>query len=389
MLLSLLNNNRISRVELARQTSLSTTTITNLVGELMEEGIVIEKGIEEVKGRRRVGRPRQVLNLVPGARYVIGVQIETGILRIVATNLFAEVIATNLSSFKIGASADEVLAQVVEIVDNLISSVSLKRSHILGVGVGTPGKVNFQHGLIVIAEGLGWEKVPVQTMLEERLSLPVVADNHIRAMAIGEAFFGVGRYANSLIFVYGGLEVGAGIIVGRQVFRGSNGGAGEIGHIVLIQEGELCRCGKRGCLETLVSETAIVQAAIKLAEVNPSGLLAENLKSENLLRPIEKVFNAAREGDIQALELIRQCAHYLGNVLSTLVKIINPELILLGGILGQGHDLILPAAEAMIQEMTLGSLGETVKIYPTGFGWRAGVIGAASLALMNLFYLES
>jgi glucokinase len=226
--------------------------------------------------------------------------------------------------------------------------------------------------------------------LQEKLNLPVVVDNNVRAMALGEAYFGAGRGADTLAFVYGRTGVGAGFVVGGDIFRGSNTGAGEIGHTIIIPEGgEPCRCGKRGCLETLVSENVILREADKIARANSDGLLAQLMKKETDLRPIERVFNAARQGDQDTRQMIAARACYLGIALANLVNILNPELILLGGMFAQGDDLILPVAEQTMRETAFAGLGEKVRVQTTSFGWRAGVIGASALALLRFFYQQS
>lgn len=206
-------------------------------------------------------------------------------------------------------------------------------------------------------------------------------------MAIGEAFFGVGREVNVLAFVYGRSGVGAGFVVNRQVFRGSGAGAGEIGHTIMISEGgQPCRCGQKGCLETLVTEPVILQRARELTEEHPEAILARNLAKNGTELDIDSIFDAAREGDEIILDLLEDQIHYLGIALANLVNILNPEMILLGGFFSQADDLIRPIACRVMRESAFCDLGEDVLVKPTSFGWRAGVVGAAALALMDLFY---
>jgi predicted NBD/HSP70 family sugar kinase len=215
-------------------------------------------------------------------------------------------------------------------------------------------------------------------------------DNNVRAMALAEALFGAGRGVNSLAFVYGRVGVGAGFVVGGQIFRGSSAGAGEIGHTIIIPDGgQLCRCGKRGCLETLVSETSLISQAEEIAAQHPDGLLNRHLHQNDDIRPIERIFAAARAGDQDTRTMIEQRACYLGMALANLVNVINPELILLGGMFAQGEELILPVAEKAMRELSFAGLGEKVRVQPTSFGWRAGVIGASALALSTFFYQQS
>jgi len=394
ILLSMLDEKRLSRVQLAQKTSLSTTTITNLIAELIEQGIISEEGIQNQKERRSVGRPRTDLQLTPDARFAIGVHIGIGLFRVAIVNLFAEIVHGEMEDFELSSPAEEVIARIAARIEKMIAESALERPRILGVGVGASGLVNYQTGVNLLAPNLGWLNVPIQELLEATLQLPVIIDNNVRAMAVGEAFFGAGRGVDSLAFVYGRAGVGAGFVVGGKLFRGSNTGAGEIGHTIILPEGgEPCRCGKNGCLETLVSETVILRMAKEIAQKNPGGLLAQQLNQDQVSIhspfPIEHVFNAARKGDIETRRMIEGRACYLGIALANLVNILNPELIILGGMFAQGHDLILPVAARTMREMAFAGMGEKVRVQTTEFGWRAGVIGASALALLRFFYQQA
>ena len=388
ILLSLLYEKQISRVQLARKTSLSTTTITNLISELIEQGIVVEEGVQTAEAPRSVGRPRTGLNLVPDARYAIGVHIGIGLIRVAVVNLLAEVLYNEIRYFDLQTPAEEVLRLISATIEEVIGCSRIARERILGVGVGASGLVNFQTGVNLLAPNLQWHNVPILETLQTALHLPVIVDNNVRAMALGEAFFGLGRGVDSLAFVYGRTGVGAGFVVAGKIFRGSNTGAGEIGHIILLPHGgKPCRCGKNGCLETLVSETVILEEAEKIVQRNPKGLLAQ-LWHDDKVQPIERVFNAARQGDVETRRMIEEHACYLGIALANLVNVLNPELIILGGMFAQGHDLILPTAACTMRETAFAGLGEKVRVQTTSFGWRAGVIGASALALLRYFYQQ-
>lgn len=389
VLLSFLHHEHISRVQLARQTNLSSTTITNLISELLEQGIVIEEGVETTQDERRVGRPPTALRLVPEARYAIGVHIGIGLVRIAIADLYARLIYNQFINFDIHTPALNVLDQIVHEVKSGIQYSGIAPERILGIGVGASGLVNFSEGINILAPNLEWVNIPIRDYFHEALGLPVVVDNNVRTMALGEAFFGAGRGANSLAFVYGRVGVGAGFVFNGQVFRGSAAGAGEIGHIKMISSpAETCRCGKQGCLETLVSETILVREAKKLAESYPQSVLAGFLRQNKQRSLPDIIFDAARQGDHRVQDLIQTQACYLGIALANLVNMMNPELILLGGLFAQGQDLIVPIASETMRKQAFAGLGDSVTVRTTSFGWRAGVTGAAALALMTFFYQE-
>lgn len=389
ILLNLLYEPVLSRSQLAKQTRLSNTTITNLIAELIDQGIVTEKSSNGVdQGELRpVGRPRTGICLEPNARYVIGVHIGVGIFRVAVTNLRAAIIYSQLHSFDVNTPPTEVLDQMIAAIESATIEGNFDRQKILGVGVGASGLVDFSTGVNLLAPNLNWHDVSLREYLQDRLPLPVIVDNNVRSMAIGETYFGAGLGVDSVAFVYGRTGVGAGLTFKGRVFRGSAKGAGEIGHSVILPHGgELCRCGNSGCLETLVSESVILQRAEDIAQRNPSGILASILNSNPENSPIESVFEAARQGDAQVQEMLEERAYYLGVALANLINLFNPELILLGGIFSRGEDLFVEPITRTIQKMAFGGMGKNVRLQATSFGWKAGVIGAAALALLHFFY---
>ena len=390
ILLTFLLNERISRVELAQKTALSTTTITNLTAELLEQGIIVEVEGEPRHERRKVGRPRKLLRIVPHARYAVGVHIGIGVFRVAVTNLRAEIICNNMERFDLATPAEVVLNSICDLIDKTLLQSGVDRERVIGVGVGASGLVNHATGVNVLAPSLNWHNLDIKAPLEARLSLPVCVENNVRTMALAEAFFGAGRGVDVLAFVYGRTGVGAGFVVNGRLFRGSEAGAGEIGHTIVVPRGgDECSCGNRGCLETLVSEKVLIKQAHKLASENPNSILADHLRQESLSRPIDNIFLAAREGDQLARQMIEERAYYLGIALANLVNVLNPQLILLGGMFAEGYDLFQPTAEETMRSAAFAGMGEKVQLKTTSFGWRAGVLGGASLALTTLFYLQA
>lgn len=385
ILRALLYHHQISRVELAELTGLTTATITNLVNELLSLGLVRENGLKQVPSPR-VGRPRRTVELNPDARFAIGVHIGIGEYQIVITNLKAKIIEFTSQKFEICETADKVLHGIVNQIENIISQIGIERSLILGIGVGTAGLVNVETGTNIYAPNLCWENIPIRDWIVQETGLPVVVDNNVRLMCLAEATFGQGITANVMAFVYARVGVGAGLFVDGKLFRGMAAGAGEIGHSIMIPDGgEKCSCGNYGCLETLVSQKAIIRSAKKLAEAKPDGIMAQkfaNCQKDN----IDCVFAAAKAGDLQILEMLAEKARYFGIALVNLINVINPNLIVLGGILGQGEEFFLPVIKKFVQEKAFSHLGDQVDIRVTEFGQKTGVIGASALALFTYFY---
>ncbi|MGD8967365.1 MAG: ROK family transcriptional regulator [Anaerolineae bacterium] len=388
VLLALLRYEPVSRVRLAELTGLSSTTITNLISELLEHGIVAEEDMEKPKRRRKVGRPPSALRLVPEARYAVGIHIGVGSVRVGIADLRARLQSHLTQAHPLEKPPEEVLTETAALVDNAISESGVNPQQVVGIGVGASGLVNPQTGLNVFAPNLGWRDVPIGDWFTARLGIPVCVDNNVRAMALGEALFGAGQDVRALAFVYARIGVGAGFVVDGELYRGGGAGAGEIGHTTILPDGgKLCRCGNTGCLETLVSEPAIVRLAVEMARHDGQSIpSAEPSYEEGGI--IERIFDAARAGDKATRAMLNERARYMGIALANLVNTFNPELILLGGVLAQGQDLLLPMIEATMRQRAFANLGRQVRLETTSFGRQAGTVGAAALALNTFFYQQ-
>jgi hypothetical protein len=223
VLLTLLHGGPTSRVHIAQLTGLSSTTITNLVAELLEQGIVAETGKEGAaegrngNGRPGAGRPATLVSIVPAARYAVGIHIGVDTLRVGVTDLFGALRAYRVIAHSTDLPAADLLADAARLVEETTAAAGLTREQLLGVGVGASGLVDLETGVNVLAPNLGWRNVPLRATLAGHLGLPVFVDNNVRAMALAEAMFGAGRGVNTLAFVYGRVGVGAGFTVGGQV----------------------------------------------------------------------------------------------------------------------------------------------------------------------------
>lgn len=385
ILINLLHNNGLSRVNLAEIIGVSTTTITNLVAELIEQGIVTEEGIVRSGS---VGRPQMALQLRAQSRFALGIQIEAGRARIAITDIFARPIAKHQLDFSVSQAPHVILGQLTDIAHDMIAREKIDRRLLIGVGVVIPGLVDPQQGMVISSSQLGWEMLPLRSYFSSALKLPVGLDNNVRGMTLAEAMFGGAQSAKTMVFVYVRLGVGSGLIIDGRLFRGADAGAGEIGHTAVILEGgALCHCGNRGCLETLINEPAIIRLAETIRRDHPAGILAQHLnKKEGSV--IENIFAAAREGDEPTRAMLKERAEYLGIALANLVNIVNPEMIVVGGIFAKGQDLLLPTVAETLASRAFAGLGRRVQIQATRFGDDSGIVGAAALALETFFYQQ-
>jgi N-acetylglucosamine repressor len=385
ILLTLLYHGAISRARLAQLTGLSTAAVSHLVADLVGREIVAEEGREPTLPAA-LGRPRTAVRLLPSARYAVGVHIDVDLIRVTTTNLLGELQQIVTSPHIPGELPNDTIERIAALSEDAIAALGVPRSKVVGIGVGATGLVDTASGINILAPNLGWRDVPIRSLLQRRLQLPAFVDNNMRAMALGEAMFGHGADVDSVAFVYAHIGVGAGFIFDHRAFRGSHAGAGEIGHTTVVHRGGLlCSCGNTGCLETLVSEPAVVRQALRAAADNPDSQLAALFGAVD--QPsIKQVVEAAQLGDCLALELLRQSADYLGTALANLVDVINPDLIILGGWITSEGGLMLAQIEETMRRRAFASLGEHVALQPATFGSLAGAIGAAAMALDTFFY---
>ncbi len=386
ILLLLLRHEHVSRVRIAKLTGLSSTTVTNLITELLANGIVEEDASKQLE-QSGAGRRRTALRLVPNARYAIGVHIDVGSINIAITDLFARPLCTLTEDHPIDLSPEKVIAQMATGVKKAITTSGINEQDIVGIGVGASGLVNPQTGVNIFAPNLGWHNVPIREMLSTTLDLPVFVDNNVRAMALAESLFGAGKDVFVLAFVYAHIGVGAGFVMGGQLYRGG-AGAGEIGHVTLItNQSSPQLCSPENTLEQLVSEPTIIRLAQEITLNHQDSLLAQALLQTD--KPmLERIFSAARSGDTATLNMLQERARYMGIGLANLVNTLSPELIILGGIFAQGQDLLFDEVKATLHHCAFANMGENVELIPPTFGQQAGVVGAAALALDTFFYHE-
>jgi glucokinase/transcriptional regulator of PTS gene len=401
ILQTLLFESQLSRVQLAERTSLSTTTITNLIAELVDQGLVVETDGEMAKTQNHIGRPRTGLRLAGEARAAVGLSIQANGLDAGIVNLAGQIQQVQSTALS-PASPEEAIGAATDLIGSLLSERDSANDDVLGIGVAVSGLVDFESGDYTYSPDFGWRNVPLGKALSRELDMPVCIDSRARAIALGESLFGAGRMVHALACLDSSSTVETGFVVGRRIARGSPLGTGAIGHMVILPEGgDVCRCGNTGCLETLVSEPALFRAAQEFAHDDPENKpgkvtigseITERSPSSNesaglFEREIlDRLFTAAREGDREAVRLIKARSHYIGIALANLVNLFNPELIVLGGVFRRGFDLFAPYAGEVMRQRSFDRLGDGVRLVPASFGEGTRVTGAASLALSAFFY---
>jgi len=299
-----------SRADLARALQLSPALITKLTRELIAEGLVRELELQVSSG----GRPAQLLGLSAKSLGAVGIKIAPDHLTFVEVGIDGALQRTATEPFDAGDRL--ALHSLTTLTKRFVETAT--HSTLLGIGVGLPGYVLEQSEDVVDSTQLGWSQVPLGSALRAATGLPVLIDNNVNALALTEMLFGVGRGKEDLLVVTIGTGIGGAIVAGGTIVRGASGNAGEIGHIPVVEDGPLCQCGARGCLESVVSQGAILARAREEGIVGPDADLAA-------LR------RAASEGEPHAVELFAFAGRTLGRTIAGVVNTLDPEVIVIQG----------------------------------------------------------
>ncbi len=360
-----------SRAEIARMTRLTPTTVSDIVAELLNEGLVSEMGTGSSLG----GKSPILLGLVEDARWMVGLDLAHNQFSGAVVNLRGK-IRDRITLPVEGRNGDDALALVYEILDRLIANAG---QPLLGIGVGTPGLVNASEGVVLHAVNLDWINLPLEQLLVARYRLPVSVLNDSQAAAIGEYTYGRGHHQeDNLVVINVRHGIGAGIVVHGKIFHGDGGSAGEIGHMPVVPEGgELCRCGNRGCLETVASAQALVRRvrALEARGNEPAGPVT-----------LESIERAYREGDPQVRRAVLEAGRYLGIAISSLVGILNiQEIVLSGDMTRFGEPWVKEIRRSMEANALAGTAAGTH--LETGQLGENGIILGASAVLANNYAL--
>ncbi len=268
---------------------------------------------------------------------------------------------------------NNVLDKMADLIKRVISEEHTNREEIYGVGIDLPGFIDTINGICNFSPNFpGWDNIKVSSILESSINLPVVILNDVNAAALGEKFFGAGKYVSNIICMTLGTGIGGGIIINNNLHLGASQGAGEIGHMTIEPDGPVCGCGNKGCFEALVARGAIIRTAKELIEKNKHTILAD-VKD---LSPLS-VFEAAEKGDEVAIEIFNITGRYLGIGLSNLILALNPERIVIGGRIANAHKYLFPPAQEEIKKRVKMFPPETSQLVLAELGADAGLIGAA------------
>lgn len=367
---------------LTQQVGLGRSVVAARIAELESAGLVTQAGMGPSTGGRA---PRQ-LRLRAEAGVVVGIDIGATGMDIGVADLSGRVLAQVEEAIDIADGPDVVLGRVEELVDGLLADHAAGQQ-VWGIGVGVPGPVEFASGLPVAPPIMpGWDGYPIRARFSRRWKAPTWVDNDVNLLALGELRTNRSAAdAQDLLYVKIGTGIGAGLVSAGRLHRGSNGCAGDIGHVAVAEaENVICRCGNAGCLEAVAGGAALAREGRRLAETGGSAVMAEILAATGSLTAAD-VTAAAERGDAPARALLGRAGRLVGTTLATLVSFYNPALVVLGGGVVSAGDHVLAAIRESVYRRSLPLATRTLRIEPSSLGEAAGLAGAVHLVLDELF----
>ena len=360
-----------SQADIVRATGLSRTTVSSLVAELLEDGIVVERTDSARPAPSPAGgRPATLLSLEPSSGGFVGIDFGREVVRVAIADRAGELLLDGRSGrLEVAHHADEALAAAEQLVSDLLAEAGLEWDRVIGVGVAVSAPVRtdspqFASGVIFPA----WAKINVAEVLSERLGMPVHLGNDANLGALAEATFGAGRGKRNLFYVMLSEGIGGGVIVDGRIYLGRAGAAGELGHIVVDPDGQVCRCGNRGCLATVAGGAALTAA---LRQIHGPQMT------------VDELISLSHDGDPGAGRLIADAGQAVGRIVAAMCGLLDPEIVIIGGELAPAGQPLLGSIEASLERWISPASGH----YPVvlgELGAKAEVLGAIALAMSQV-----
>ncbi|MCL6454274.1 MAG: ROK family protein [Alicyclobacillus sp.] len=359
------NQSPISRAQISVESGLNKATVSSIVDELIHDGLVTELG----PARSAIGRRPLMLGFNATAGYAIGVELGIEYVHVLTVDLAGRIVSSHESPLP-ATDVGSVISEIAAHIEDEVSKTPASALGIIGVGVGVPGLVDFASGTILYAPNLNWSDVPMRTLLEERVDLPVFVDNEANTGALAEQLFGVGTEDENAVYFSVGTGIGVGVILNRTLIRGSGGTAGEFGHMIVEAGGLRCSCGSRGCLEMYASTRALVSKYAQIAGAGAS---------------FDDVIRRIRDGETLAVQAVDSVGRYLGIGISNVINGLNPSLVVIGNRMSEAGKRLLRPVHEMIRNAALGVPASHARVELSSLGRNATATGAASLALNDFF----
>ena len=383
ILKTLLSKGELSLIELRNYTGISLPILINIVKQLKKEKLIVQIKEKESSG---AGRPPQIIKLNKNGGYIIGIDIGRTFTNFLLLDLEFNIVEERRKTTFPLDDPNSFLENIYQEVKSIVTSAKVSWSHLLGIGVAIPGIVRGQEG--ISETYLNFKDRSVREAFTKKFNKPVHIEHDAKAMALGEIYMGKAKGCKNVLCLNIGWGVGMGIVIDGKLYYGKDGFAGEFGHIQVVPDGELCYCGKVGCLETVASGKALTKIA-KNKILNGAKTILTESKNFNIDKlDARDILEAANKGDMFSIDLLEVMGKYLGLGIGYLINIFNPEKIILGGGITIANPYLLNSIISTAIKHSLTHINKNVQLEVSSLGFKAGALGVALLAVKDLFEVD-
>lgn len=366
--------------ELAKELNLSIPTVTKFLGEMCEDGYINDYGKLETTG----GRHPSLFGLNPESGYFIGVDIKRFSVNIGMMNFKGDMLEQRMNLPYQFENTPESLEALCKIIIDFIQHTQSNSEKIMNICINIAGRVNPEIGYSYST--FNFSERPLAEILTEKIGYPVCIDNDSRAMSYGEYLKGCASGEKNVIFVNASWGLGLGIIIDGKVYTGKSGFSGEFGHVNVFDNEIICHCGKKGCLETEASGSALHRQLLERIEKGESSILSDRVKQNKEPLTLEEIIDAVNKEDLLCIEIVEEIGQKLGKQLAGLINIFNPELVIIGGTLSLTGEYITQPIKTAIRKYSLNLVNKDTVILTSKLKEKAGLVGACMLSRSRMFF---
>ncbi|WP_312333813.1 ROK family protein [Sphingobacterium sp.] len=358
--------------ELSKEFNISIPKINECINELIEDALVQDNG----KSTSGIGRKPNSYGLLPNAAFFVGVQVSHDHLSIVVMNMKKDIIASQEEIPHRLENNQESLQNICREINQFIATHQIQKDKILGVGINLSGRINYRTGYSY--SYFNFYEDPLSKYFEQELQLRTYLENDSKALAYGEFSSGILKDEKDALFVNVDNGIGLGILINGKIYYGKSGFSGEFGHIPIFDNDIICRCGKKGCLETEASGFALRNRVIAALQNGATSILTKKFNNLEDIR-LSDIITAAKKDDNLAIELINELGEKLGRGLATLINIFNPEIIIVGGILAKSEEYLMLPLKNAVNKFSLSIVNKDTKLAYSNNGEKLAAFGACLL----------
>ncbi len=365
--------------DLAKELDLSVPTVTKFISEMCEEGYINDYGKLETSG----GRYPSLYGLNPESGYFIGVDIKKFAINIGLINFKGDMVELKMNIPFKSENTSEALEELCKLILQFIKKVDIDSDKILNININVSGRVNPESGYSF--SQFNFEERPLAEVLTEKIGFRVTIDNDTRAMTYGEYMKGCVKGEKDIIFVNVSWGLGIGIIIDGKIYTGKSGFSGEFGHTNVFDNEIICHCGKKGCLETEASGSALHRILIERIQNGESSILSNRILSKDNVLTLDEIIASVNKEDLLCIEIVEEIGQKLGKQIAGLINIFNPELVIIGGTLSLTGDYITQPIKTAVRKYSLNLVNKDSAIMTSKLKDKAGIVGACMLARSRMF----